>query len=400
MKILQVIGSMDPKAGGPCQVVRDLAAQAAHDGATMEVVCLDDPQSEYLKRETVSVHALGKSRGAWGYHAALRPWLESNVRRFDAVILNGLWQYHGYTVWKVAKASNAPPYYLFPHGMLDPWFQRVASRRLKAARNWIYWKLVEQHIIHSASAVLFTSAEELRLAHGTFSPYRPKREVNVSLGIVQPPEYREEMRSAFEAKCPAIKAKTYLLFLGRIHPKKGVHILIEAYAALCKSAAGAQPLLVIAGPDAEGPYGAELQKLARETCPSGSVLWPGMLTGDAKWGAFYRCDAFVLPSSQENFGIAVVETLACGRPVLISDQINIWREIKDDGAGLVEPNTVEGTTRLLLQWQNASTESKLNMAVRAKPCFQRNFSIERTCANLLSVMADRKADGVAPLSKR
>jgi glycosyltransferase involved in cell wall biosynthesis len=237
----------------------------------------------------------------------------------------------------------------------------------------------------------------MRLARDTFRPYRPKREINVGLGIFSPPEYNKGMGEALAAKCPGIKNRPYFLFLGRIHPKKGVHLLIDAYDAFCRATPSGQstPCLVIAGPDADGPYGQKMQKIALGNCPPNSVFWPGMLGGDAKWGAFYNCEAFVLPSSQENFGIAVVETLACGRPVLISDQVNIWREIKEDGAGLVEPNTVEGTKRLLLNWNNLSAEDKSSMAARARPCFQRHFHIERTCGNLLAVMGSKMAAGTA-----
>ena len=123
-----------------------------------------------------------------------------------------------------------------------------------------------------------------------------------------------------------------------------------------------------------------------------------MVSGDAKWGAFYNCEASVLPSSQENFGIAVVENLRLRRPpVLISDQVNIWREIKEEGAGFVEPNSVAGTTQLFLQWNNLSSEGRLSMAARARPCFQRHFSVDRTCSDLLAAVAPKVAPGPAPM---
>jgi glycosyltransferase involved in cell wall biosynthesis len=93
-----------------------------------------------------------------------------------------------------------------------------------------------------------------------------------------------------------------------------------------------------------------------------------------------------LPSHQENFGIAVVEALACGKPVLISDQVNIWREIKTDGAALEGENSVAGTTRLFLDWNNLSAEARLKMAAQAKPCFQRFFSIESAGSKLLAAV--------------
>jgi glycosyltransferase involved in cell wall biosynthesis len=271
--------------------------------------------------------------------------------------------------------------------MLDPWFQKISIRPLKALRNWIFWKAIQHRVVHEAAGLLFTCEEERRLARLTFRPYSPKQEMVVGLGLPEPPDYQVKMKVAFAEKCPGIKEENYFLFLGRIHPKKGVDFLIKAYSALCRST-GSLPLpkLVIAGPGLETPYGQSMQKLGLSICPANSIFWPGMLAGGAKWGALYHCEASVLPSHQENFGIAVVETLACGRPVLISDQVNIWREIKQAGAALVQSDSITGTTRLLLDWMNLSPEARSDMAARSKPCFQNYFSNESAGRKLLAAI--------------
>jgi len=387
MKLLHVIGSMNPHTGGPCQTIRNFAPSFVERGNTLEVVCLDDPRSEYLARDTFRVHALGQGRGSWNFHPALLPWLNHHLPQYDVAILNGLWQFQGYALWKAAKRPKAPPYYIFPHGMLDPWFQKISVRPLKALRNWVFWKMIQHRVVHDAAGLLFTCEEERRLARLPFRPYSPKQEAVVGLGLPEPPEYRARMKTAFAEKCQGLNGKNYFLFLGRIHSKKGVDLLIKGYAALCRSASSSGlPNLVIAGPDMETPYGRKVQKLASEICPPNSIFWPGMLTGDAKWGALYACEASVLPSNQENFGIAVVETLSCGRPVLISDQVNIWREIKEGGAALVGKNSVTGTTQLFSDWNSLSAEEKSNMAARAKPSFQRYFSVESATGKLLAAV--------------
>ena len=390
MKLLHVITTMDPATGGTCQGIRNQANWFMKHGHAFEVVCLNDPDSTFLSGENFQIHALGQGRGQWRYHPKLLPWLDKNLPRFDAVIMNGLWQYSSYALFKATRRSNMPPYFIFPHGMLDPWFQREPGRRIKALRNWCYWKVIEHRVVRNAGALLFTCAEEMRLARKTFQPYQPKREINVGLGIPQPPHCRAEMKEAFVEKCPGLKEKTYFLFLGRIHPKKGVDLLIKAYSALCRSAGDTRnsqfPKLVIAGPDLETPYGKQMQELAVQTCPPDSVCWPGMLTGDAKWGALYHCEAFVLFSHQENFGIAVVEALACGKPVLISNQVNIWREIDEDKGGLVDDDTLQGAEEVFRRWENLSAENKSAMKTAAKSSYENRYSTGLAAQHLMTAV--------------
>jgi glycosyltransferase involved in cell wall biosynthesis len=391
MRWLHVISSMNPRAGGPCQGIRNLVPRVRELDHDVEVVCLDDPNSSYLTGETFPIHALGTGIGSWCYHPKLRPWLKLNLGRFDAVILNGLWQYPAYAIAKLARGPNVPPYFVFPHGMLDPWFQHALERRFKAIRNWFYWKLIEHEVIRRAEAVLFTCAEEMRLAQGTFRPYQPKRQVNVGYGVAQPPERHQGMAKTFAEKCPGIKGRRYFLFLGRIHPKKGVDLLIRAFAAICRSTVNAQgspPCLVIAGPGSETDFGKSMFELAVATCPSDCVFWPGMLTGDAKWGALYNAEAFVLQSHQENFGIAVAEALACGTPVLISNQINIWREIEEDQAGFVGEDTLAGAEQVLRAWESRSAEDRNSMKRAAQLTYETRFAIVRFAQNLLSVLEE------------
>ena len=124
-------------------------------------------------------------------------------------------------------------------------------------------------------------------------------------------------REGFFARFPQLRDKRLLLFLGRLHEKKGCELLIEAFAEIQRAAPG-ELHLVLAGPAANEQYLQQLQELARRA--SGAITFTGMLTGESKWGAFSAADVFVLPSHQENFGIAVVEAMACGTPVLVSNK--------------------------------------------------------------------------------
>jgi glycosyltransferase involved in cell wall biosynthesis len=139
--------------------------------------------------------------------------------------------------------------------------------------------------------------------------------------------------------------------------------------------------LVIAGPGWDSEYG---RRIGERINGEASIHAVGMLEGDAKWGALYGCEAFILPSHQENFGIAVVEALGCGRPVLISDKVNIWREISEDGAGLVEEDSVEGTERLFARF--AAGELAGGDEGRFRDCFLRCFEIQKAAMKFLEAV--------------
>jgi glycosyltransferase involved in cell wall biosynthesis len=111
-----------------------------------------------------------------------------------------------------------------------------------------------------------------------------------------------------------------------------------------------------------------------------------MLQGDRKWGAYHAAEVFMLPSHQENFGIVVAEALACSVPVLISDKVNIWREIETDRCGLVGPDTVAGTVDLLTRWLALPGEERLQMGRNARDSFARRFEVHEAARSLLGVL--------------
>ena len=140
----------------------------------------------------------------------------------------------------------------------------------------------------------------------------------------------------------------------------------------------------MAGPDHAGMQ-AQTGEPRGATGHRGRVHWPGMIGGDVKWGALRACDALVLPSHQENFGVSVAEALCAGRPVLLSYQVNIWPEIENDGVGLAGEDTLDGTVRLLQRWFGLPAAEQAAMAARAQPCFAARFSMEKTAAALHQV---------------
>lgn len=384
MRILHVIRTLNPAWGGPVEGLRNISRQAALRGHDVHILALDDPSSGWLPSWKAKVHAVGDGwppGGIYGFTPRLDQWLNANLPSFDRVIVHSIWMYFSYAVWRATRNVSVP-YYLFIHGALDPWFKKRYP--LKHIKKSLYWKLIEHSVFRDAAAVLFTTQEEMLQADGAFSPYSCRAEV-IGYGIepIAPPNGFE--KQTLTAAHPLLEGRPYILSLGRVHEKKGIDILLKAFAASKYNLHNTA--LVVAGPG-EPNYIASLKALAATLKIEGDVIWTGPLYGDMKFNAMRAADAYALPSHQENFGISVVEALACGTPVLISDKVNIWREVQAAGAGFVEPDDVEGTTRLLLRWAEMSPNSKLLMRGPAEECFTRHFDIRRTCERLFQVVLE------------
>jgi glycosyltransferase involved in cell wall biosynthesis len=418
MRILRAINSVDPAHGGPTESIKQVSAVHLRQGHDVEVVCLDPPDAPWLKDFPLPVTALGPGRTKYNYTPRFVPWLRTHRRDYDAVIINGIWQYNSFGTWQALHGTDTP-YFVFPHGMLDPWFKEEYP--LKHLKKWLYWPWAEYRVLRDAKAVFFTSEEERRLARESFWLYRCNEAV-VNYGTAGPAGDSNAQRKLALSKFPRLEDARVLLFLGRIHPKKGCDILIKAFSEIVNPQSAAeqsesqtaggrrwaqtdpalagpagrarrhssirnsQPLhLVFAGPDQIG-WQSELMQLANRLDVADLITWTGMVSGDLKWGLLHLADAFILPSHQENFGIAVAEALSCGVPVLISKKINIWREIEQDQAGFASSDDAAGTRSLLERWLSLPETTRRAMKLNARRCFETRFEVEKAARSLIEEM--------------
>ncbi|MFC4233187.1 glycosyltransferase [Parasediminibacterium paludis] len=394
MKLLSVIVSMDPASGGPAQGIRNNVPFWKQQGIVPSILSFDAPNAFFLEKDLGI--GIGPVKNPWAYVPNGMHWFLSHLEDYDVVLIHGLWLYNGYAVTKAIKqlkrlGKQTPKVFVMPHGMLDPYFQKAPERRLKALRNVIYWHLIEKEVINSVDGVLFTCEEEMQLAATTFGGYQPKATYNVGYGIIPPPLFSDEQKAAFYDKCPAIINRPYFLFLSRIHPKKGVDMLLTAYASLVDDSTKRGELvpdLVIAGPGMDTEYGEELKNLeAQYPQLADKVHYPGMLQGAAKWGALYGAALFVLPSHQENFGIAIVEAMACNTPVLITKRVNIWQEIAQGKGGIITEDNIPSLIDGFKQWMGMNQEAQQLMGAKAYTTFYSHFTAEATSKKFTEVIS-------------
>jgi len=365
--------------GGPIESIKQSSAVLTSWGHTVELVSLDGPDEPWLREFPFMVHTLGPGRGSYGYTPRFARWVAERRAQYDAVIVHGVWQYSSFGVWRALRGTTTP-YFVFPHGMLDPWFNRTYP--LKHLKKLLYWPWGEYRVLRDAAAVLFTSEEEMRLARESFALYRCREEV-VNYGTGAPEMDLERAGADFVTRFPELREKRIVLFLGRLHEKKGCEELIDAFSTIQQ----ADLHLVVAGPCADEGY---LQQLKRKA-EGMAITFTGMLAGDLKWGAFAVAEVFILPSHQENFGIAVVEAMACGKPVLVSNKVNIWREIVADGAGFADEDDRAGTARLLTRWLSLDRAFAEEMGRAARTSFTKRFEIQQASASLLEALRRPRA---------
>lgn len=389
MRILNVIASLDPSYGGPIDGAQRLATAWRDKGHHVAFVTLDASTASYIvdDPDVVGLGAFGSAPSAqrrvlglkerFGYSDRLIPWLRSHVREYDVVLVHALWNFSTLAA-RATLINSGVPYFIFPHGALDPWFKKTYP--IKDLAKTILWPFNEGKLMKHAAGVLFTTEEEQRLAEDSYWPYQVKPAV-IGFGSSENECPDIQQQRDFRASVPALGDRQFLLFLSRIHPKKGCDLLIEGFARV----ASEYPTLdlVFAGPDQTG-WQSDLETLAQRKGIDRRIHWTGMISGATKWGAYSASEAFILPSHSENFGVVVAEALSCGKPALISDKVNLWREVADAGAGFVEADTVDGAEKLIRQFLSLSPDKRAMMTRSARACFEQNFRFDSTAERILA----------------
>ena len=390
MRLLRCVGSLDPALGGVQEAIRQACLGLPTLGHTIEVVCLDDPAAPWLRSYPARVHALGPpglslpgvSLVPYGYSGRFIRWMRANAEKYDAVIIEGLWQFTSLGTWLALRKSTVP-YFVCTHHMLDPWFRHEYP--LKHLKKWLYWILLEYRVLRDARAVLYFSEVEQALGRKAFWPYQVKKEATAGLAIGAPPEYSDHQRQLLLARFPELENRRLMLFMGRLHPVKGCDLLLAAFARVSHQNPSLH--LMFAGPDQIG-WQHELQRQAKEMGIESKVTWAGMLSGDIKWGALRCAEVLVLPSHTEGFPVAVIEGMACGVPVLISDKVGIWQEIHKTGGALVARDDLEGITELLESWLHLSPKERENMKRRVAKGYASQFAPSVVNERFISVLRD------------
>jgi glycosyltransferase involved in cell wall biosynthesis len=380
MRILHVIPSLAARDGGPTKAVIEMCRELRRRGQYSEIYTtnadgtgrLDVPLGFPTAVGGVGVTYFPIDLSHYYRHSsALAAALRTNISKFDVIDISSLYQFPSAAAAHYCRKQGVP-YVLRPHGALDPYLYRRHS-----VRKRLYELLVERRNLAGAAAVHFTSSEEMHLAR--LSGLRFRGAV-APLGI----EFESgpaDVETEADKIWPQVAGKKLVLFLSRVNFKKGLDILARAFGEIHRLRQDTH--LVIAGPDNDN-YAGRVRGWLAEVEALQATTFTGMVLGREKAALLGRADLFVLPSYTENFGIAVVEAMAAGLPVVISNKVNIWREVNDAGAGLVvnlNPTEVAAAVLKLL----ANPPLAREIGYRGRRLARQHFSWDTTGQHLLEL---------------
>lgn len=366
MNILHAIGSLDQKSGGPLRVVLDMSALGIPLGLKSELLGYGPVRIADIPIPSNLIHSLPEEQVASHlYSPVVRNWCRENLGRFDGVMLHGLWSA---TNWAISRECIAAgiPYIVVPHGMLDLWSVR-GQGRLKRIKKTFYWRLREYRLVKGSSAVFFTLQREWENAKRTFQLPDIRPLVVTPFGVSA---QSEDSQTQPSVGVDQGNEKKIALFLGRVHPKKRPDILIESWA---QAEVSSEWRLVIAGPG-EPEYLAGLAEMARKHRIQDAVRFVGPVSGDDKRYLFQRASWFLLPSEQENFGVAVLEAVSSGCALAISDQVYLADEFPD-GTEIL-PVRLEAWTRFMRE-RMTDEKWRVETVKRVREHIGDKFSSER-----------------------
>lgn len=375
LKVLQIVPSISLVYGGPSQMVRGFSHALSAAGAAVHIATtnangdideapLDVPLGVPVKEENYTVYYFRCAPlRRYKFSAGLLRWLWFHAQDYDIAHVHALFSPVSSLAATVLR-SRGVPYLMRPLGTLDP-----ADLQKKRRFKQFYAAVLERPNLAGAAAIHFTSEQEAQVSErfGTQTP-----------GIVLPlgvspwlhPETTTDIYDRFQIP----HDRPLILFMSRLDPKKGIDLLLPALETLQQEKLDFHLVMCGANPQDRQYERLIHQRVEKSTLRSQTTL-TGFVSGDAKTALLRAADLFVLPSYYENFGIAIAEAMLAGLPVVISDQVHIWRSIQQTDAGWICECSVASLTTQLREALKSSAERQ-QRGQNAQRCAQENYSWE------------------------
>jgi len=370
MKVIQAIPQIGNNMGGVVSVIANSVPELKRLGVETVVVGQiwpgEDPANSALT-PLDHHYVLTKDTSGYGVSLELVRDLKRLAKTSDIVHCHGLWMFTNYATYAAAKSARKP-YIVTVHGMAEPWILSRSQAKKKAVDN-----LFQMQSLQTAACVHAICEPELT----SIRNYGVKAPIAVIPNGVNPAHFENlPARDAFEGGFPSLQGKKRLLFMARLHPKKGVIPLLGAWKIVAQDFPDWQ--LVIAGPDEKG-HQAEVEAKISEEQLGESVTLTGMVSGERKREALASADAFILPSFSEVLGISVMEAMVCGVPVILTPGCN-FPEVAQARAGFEVPPTPDDLAGAIRSMLCASDQDRAAMGARGRELILSTYTWAKVAA--------------------
>ena len=386
MKILHVFSALAPRYGWVVDMVSGMCGEQAQIGHKVTVFTtnldwertLDVPLDQPVFTNGVEVRYFPISSiqntfvRKFAYSRSLARALRRRVWDYDIVHLHGLYLFPVLAAGYSCRAAKVP-YVVTPYGILDPFTHRK-NRLMKES----YFALFGRRDLNNAATVHFMTKGELECAAG-FGVRAPT--AVIELGIDLKKYMPTSSNGLLSSRYPATVGKRLIVYLGRISYSKGLDLLARAFGHVARSRQDAHLLLV--GPDHEG-YGSVVRRILDEEGVSRRVTFTGMIPEREKIDALCAADVFVLPSYVEGFGIAMIEAMACRRPVVITSGSHMKHAVDRAAAGLVVNVSVDELAHALVQLLD-DPPLRATMGQNGRTLVEAQFTWERVAERTLAL---------------
>jgi glycosyltransferase involved in cell wall biosynthesis len=384
LRILHVLRPVDSDAGRSIEAVCELSTAQFKFGHAIEIVTLGHTIGKRLERLGIPIYGLQNDQGSYGYNAKFVRWMKEHAGAYDCVIVHGIWDYCALGTWWALRDSTVP-YFVFAHGMLDPWFKTY--RPIRHLLRWLYWPWGVYPVLRDAHAVFFLCDDERNRARQAFWIYDCHEFVvrSGSSGISQP--LVDGASEIFLSAHSELRGKRLFTFFADQDPAKGVRALAGAIGWLSERGIwNSQTMrLVIAG-SADQAIRVVVEHSANQCGVGHCVYWTGALTESERWGVLRASEVFLRPSSYEISSNSVADALSAGTPVLVSTGVAIWKDLVNVGAGLADEGTSQGCARLLKKWVGLTHDEQAAMRLRARRCYEDRYTLVGAAHSLTSAI--------------
>ncbi len=377
--MLHVIPSLSAKHGGPSFALPLMARSLVQQGVQVDLATTDDdgpgcrmnfPPGQRVERDGYGVFYFRKQTEFYKVSLPLHRWLKTHAADYDVIHIHALFQFASAAAARCARQSGVPCI-IRPLGVLNRWGMENRRKFLKS----LSFRFVEKPILRHAAAMHYTSRAERREAEQTGAT---EPAAIIPLGVDVAAFQKLPSPDIFLNRFPQARGRKLVLFLSRLDAKKGLDLLLEAWAEIQKAESGKRKaekwVLVVAG-NGEATYEHRLRELAAKLGLTDEILWTGFLEGDDKLSALAAAQLFVLPSYSENFGIALVEAMAAGLPCVTTEGVAVSEDILENNAGMVVKAEVqplcEAMSRML-----ADALLRERFSANAKKLVMERFSLE------------------------